>query len=206
EYHLTSTGGIVRLLKIDIADAIPQPKSMVSDSASSLGTAVGKVFGRRDFVSGEIKLPKHTQAVIDFTLDTSEVLYKEIEITAVQTADQNIHVSRIEMQADDEHLVGTGDLTYVAGQPIAAWPLQFDFKFGARGKLIDSLKTAHLLSGEKDSAGYELINGDAKFAGSLQKLDSSPWHDFLAAAATAKIPDEKDTPSKKNNDVAAPKK
>jgi hypothetical protein len=137
--------------------------------------------------------------VIDFTLDTSEVLYKEIQITATQGADQNIHVSRVEMQADEEHLVGTGDLTYVAGQPIPAWPLHFDFKFGARGKLIDSLKSAHLLSGQKDSAGYELISGDAKFAGSMQKFDPSPWHDLLAAAATAKIQDEKEVPTKKKS-------
>jgi hypothetical protein len=206
EYHLTSTGGIVRLLKVDVADAIPQPGSVVSDSAATVGTAVGKVFGRRGFGSGAVKLPKHTQAVIDFTLDTAEILYKAIQITATQGADQNIHVNRIQMQADDEHLVGTGDLTYVAGQPITAWPLHFDFKFGARGKLIDSLKAAHLLSGEKDSAGYDLINGDAKFAGTIRNFDATPWHDFLAAAATAKLPDEKETPSKKDSDAPASKK
>jgi hypothetical protein len=205
QYHLTSTSGIVRLLKVDVADAIPQPGSVVSDSATSVGNAVGKVFGRRGFGSGEIKLPRHTQAVIDFTLDTSEILYKEIEITATQGADENIHVNHIEMQGDDEHLVGKGDLTYVAGKPMAEWPLRFDFKFGARGKLIDSLAAAHLLSGEKDSAGYDLINGDAKLAGTIQNLDTRPWHDFLAAAATAKMADEKDAATKKNAAAASSK-
>ena len=205
EYHLTSVGGLLRLLKVDVADAIPQPTSVVADSASTVGTAVGKVFGHHNMGSGEIRLPKHTQAVIDFTLDTREILYKEIDITATQGPDQDIHVSRIEMQADDEHLVGSGDLTYVPGQPLSTWPLHFDFKFGVRGDLIRSLRTAHLLSGEKDPAGYALINGDARFVGTLQKFDPTPWHDFLAAAATAKMPDEKGATAKTDS-LTAPKK
>ena len=206
QYHLTSTGGILRLLKVDVADALTAPSTPVSDTVGTVGSAVGKVFGHRNLGSGAIHLAKHTQAVIDFTLDIGEIAYKEIQIDATQGIDQNIRVTHLEIQADEEHLVGTGDVRFVAGQPLALWPLQLDLKFGARGKLLGSLRTAHLLYDKKDSAGYELLNGDARFTGSLKKFDPSPWHDYLAAAATASIPDEKTPTSTKSTASAEQKK
>ncbi len=202
EFKLKSTNGIIRLLGVSVSDAIPAPAATpVSDAAADVGSVVGSFFGfKKGLQSGEVKLPKNTEAVLGFTYHLAEIGYKEISITATRGVDRTIKLSEINIVTADEHLTGTGEISYLEGQPLFRQPLSAELTFAVRGQIADLLASTTLLSAKKDELGYTVFNEPAHFGGSLGNLDKTRWHDLLAKAAVPK-PD----PIKKEG-KAVPKK
>jgi hypothetical protein len=124
--------------------------------------------------------------VLDFADQLSEFNYDQFTITARRGYDRSLHLVKWEVIADNEHLVGTGAITYVEGLPLSQQPLSLDFHLGTRGGIADLMATAGLLSQQKDSLGYALLNQPIHFGGTLERIDASAWHDLLARAATQK--------------------
>ncbi len=199
EYKFKSTGGFVRLLKTNIADALPEPTTPVSDAVGTMGSLVGKVFGRgKDWAgSGQIKLPKNTEAVITFTNLVSEFEYKEITLTATRGPDHRLRLTDLVLTSDEENITGSGEIDESPGGALTGEPLSIDLRIGVRGKLTDYLKQADLLSGEKDAQGYSLFKQEPfHFGGTLFAIDARQWHDVLAEAATRKPPTPPPAPAK----------
>jgi hypothetical protein len=197
EFQLSSVNGIIRLLRTDIADVIPEASEPVSDSLGDVGNFVGSILGIKGHTidPGKNKIAKTADAVINFTNQVGEIGYDKITITAIRGSDRTIRLANLEMTAPDEHLKGSGQITYVKGLPISAEPLSVEFQLGVRDVLIKLLKTAGLLSPEKDSLGYSLLARPVRFGGTLAHVDDKQWHDLLAKAATQKPPAaKKDAP------------
>jgi hypothetical protein len=95
------------------------------------------------------------------------------------------------MTAPDEHVKGSGMITYVKGLSISEEPLSVELQLGVRDVLTKLLSTAGLLSTGKDSLGYSLLRDPVRFGGTLAHIDGSQWHDLLAKAAAQKPPAEK---------------
>ncbi len=203
EYRLTSTNGIVRLLRTNVADTIPEAAAPVSDALDTAGAAVGAIFGlKRGAVrSGEKHVSKNTEAVIGFTYLISEIGYDQIVITARRGPDRTIHLVEIAMTGRDVHVTGSGQIDFVKGWSFPVEPLSVELQLGVRGKLAPLLATAGLLSARKDEQGYTLLNQPVRFGGTMQHIDETQWHDLLAKAAAPK-PDE----GKKDSTPAAGKK
>jgi hypothetical protein len=202
EFRLESKGGIIRLLKTNVAESLSEPSTPVSDNLRTVGSLVGSLFGikRETIDSGEIHLSKGTRAVLDFSYRIAEFGYDRIAITAVRGSDGTIRLEDIAISAQDEYLAGSGQIAYAKGMAIAARPLSVELQFGARGALADLLSGTGLLSSQKNPQGYTLFNQPIRFGGSLAHLDDSQWHDLLVKAATPK-PD----PEKKGGAAAAGK-
>jgi hypothetical protein len=188
EFRLTSTNGIVRLLKTNVAETIPEPSAPVSDALDSAGSVVGSIFGiKRNAVrSRENHVSKNTEAVLDFTYLIAEIGYDQINITAVQGPDQTIHLREIAMTGRDVRATGSGQIAFVEGWSFPVEPLSVELQLGVRGKLTGLLATAGLLSDRKDDQGYTMLNQTVHFGGTLQHIDESQWHDLLAKAAAPK--------------------
>ena len=189
EFRLKSTNGIVRLLKTDVAQALPSaPSSRVSDALIDAGSLVGKIFGAREksVVSGETPVGKTTEAVLDFTYETAEIGYDDMAIKAIRDADGTIRLVEIAVNAKDERLTGSGRLAHVAGLSLFAQPLSLDLQLGTRGRAADLLAKAGLLSSRKDDAGYAMLDGTLHFGGSLEHIDDSAWRGLLVEAAMRK--------------------
>ena len=193
EYRLTSTNGIVRLLKTSVAETIPQPSAPGSDALDSAGAVVGSIFGikRNAIKSRENHVSKNTEAVLDFTYLIAEIGYDQLNITAVQGPDQTIHVREIAMTGREVRATGSGQIDYVQGWSFPVEPLSVELQLGVRGKLTGLLATAGLLSDRKDEQGYTLLNQTVHLGGTMQHIDGSQWHDLLAKAAAPK-PDAKE--------------
>jgi hypothetical protein len=203
EFRLTSTNGIVRLLKTNVAETIPEPSAPVSDALDSAGSVVGSIFGikRNAVKSRENHVSKNTEAVLDFTYLIAEIGYDQINITAVQGPDQTIHLREIAMTGRDVRATGSGQIAFVEGWSFPVEPLSVELQLGVRGKLTGLLATAGLLSDRKDDKGYTMLNQTVHFGGTLQHIDESQWHDLLAKAAAPK-PDARE----KDGTTAAGKK
>lgn len=188
EFRLTSTAGIIRLLKTRVGDSIPSAPSSGSDTLGRLGSAVGSFFGveKGSIGSGQTPVGKTAEAVLNFTYQVSEIGYDQLTVTAIREPDRTIKLVEIAMTSPEECLTGSGQITYVKDLRLSARPLSLDLKFGVRGAPADLPSTAGLLSSEKDSSGYTMLNQPVRFGGTVEHIDSSQWHDLLATAANRK--------------------
>src|ERR1017187_5405429 len=188
EFRLTSKAGIVRLLRANVAESLPEAPATVSDTLGTVGHAVGSVFGIRKESIGSAGSPlsKSADAVLNFTYQVSEIGCDEITVRATRGTDGTVRLADIEMTSPDEHLKGSGQITYVKGVPLFKQPLRLELEFGARGKVAELLSTAGLPSSRKDSLGYAMLNEPILFGGTLEYIDESRWYELLVKAATRK--------------------
>jgi hypothetical protein len=188
EFRLTSTAGIVRLLKTNVAESLPEVSTPVSDTLGSVGSLMGSLIGvRRDTSKvGEIHLNKTTEAVLDFTNQVSEIGYDQFTLSGTREADGSIRIAELSMTAPSERLTGSGRITGVKGVSVSVQPLSLDLQFSARGKVAELLSTAGLLSAQKDNLGYTPLSQPVHFGGTLEHIDNAPWHDLLVKAAMPK--------------------
>jgi hypothetical protein len=196
EFRLTSTAGIVRMLKTDVDEAIPpEPKSPVSDALGAVGSAVGALFGVKDTMgSGRKTVSPTAEAVIEFTNEMSEIGFDEITVTAIRGTDHTIRLVNIAMTAPDKRLTGSGQVTYVKGLSLRAQPLSVDLQLWARGRIAKLLSTAGLLSAQKDDLGYALLSEPIHLGGTLEHIDKSRWHELLVKAAARNLGGPKKSP------------
>lgn len=185
QVHVQSTNGIVRLLKVNIADAIPESPSRVSDTLGSVGATVGSLFGIKSDPAkfGRNDVSKADEALLSFTYDISEIGYDTLQATARIGPDGSMHLSDIDVTAPNAHLSGSGDIAYAKGLPFAGRPLSLVLTLGLRGDPQKLMGAAGLLSADKDAKGYALLKQPLALGGTLAQIDATPWHDLLAAAA-----------------------
>lgn len=191
EFQLSSTTGIVRLLTTDVADAIPEAAEPVADSLDTVGNFVGSVLlgiKGHSIDPSKNKVSKQAEAVLNFTNQVSEIGYDKVTVTAERGPDRTIRLVNLEMVAPDEHLKGTGQITYSKGLPVSQEPLSLRLQLGVKDVAAKLLSTVGLLSPDKDELGYPLLNQPVVFGGSLVHIDDKQWHDLLAKAATQKPP------------------
>jgi hypothetical protein len=188
EIRLASDGGVIRLLKTTVAEAIPEVSSPVSDTLGTVGSAVGTLLGAggEPYALGKNTVGKNADAVINFTYAVAEIGYDALTITAVEDPDHSIRLTGIEMTSPELHLKGTGTIGYAESLPLSKRPLSMELQFGARGNNAQLLGTGGLLSATKDELGYTLLNQAVHFGGTLGQIDLSQWHDMLVQAATRK--------------------
>lgn len=196
--HLASTTGIVRLLKTNVAESLPEVTTPVSDTLGSVGSLMGSLIGiKHDPTKGaEIHLNKTTQGVLDFTNQVSEIGYDQVTVDAIRRGDGSIQISDIVMTAPNERLTGSGQIRYVGGLSLPAQPLSLELLVSARGPVAELLSNTGLLSAQKDKLGYTPLNQTVHFGGTLGHIDDGPWHDLLVKAATPK-PGEGSKPAEK---------
>lgn len=189
EFLLTSTTGIVRLLATDISPSVPEVSSPVRDTVGSVGKVVGVVLGVRDKSAELAKSPplaKNTDAVLNFTYQTSEILFDQITIHAVRGPDGTVDLDDIEMTSPEVHLKGSGRISHSGDLKLPERPLSIDLQLGAKGKPAELLATAGLLSPGKDALGYSMLSQSLHFGGTLEQIDGSQWNALLSKAATPK--------------------
>ena len=192
EYRLAGTSGIIRLLKTNVAVAIPEAPSPVSDTlgtvGSAMGSAVGSIFGLKGkggyLTSGKTTLSKNTEAVLDFASQITEIGFEQATLSATRGSDHALHLVEIEIKAPTLHLTGSGQIADVKDQPVSAQPLSLELRLGAQGRMAELLSTAGLLAADKDSLGYAMLREPIHLGGTLSHIDESQWRDLLVKAAT----------------------
>jgi hypothetical protein len=190
EFKLTAANGILRVLRTDVADAVPEAKEPVSDSLGDVGNFVGSVLGIKghSIDPAKNKVSRNADTVINFTNQVSEIGYDKITVTAVRGQDRSIRLSDMEMTSPDVHIRGSGQIAYVRGLPISQEPLSVELQLGVRDVLAKLLSSVGLLSPRKDELGFSLLSEPVRLGGSLARVDDRQWHDLLAKAAAPKAP------------------
>ena len=191
EFHVTGKGGIIRLLKTSVSDALPdEPPAPVADAAGKVGSWVGWLAGvKKDSLgSDEKKVSRNTEAVLNLTSQIGEIGYDQISVTATRGQDQTIKLVAIDLTSRDERLTGSGQITGDTGLALGARPLTMELKLGVRGNAAALLSQTGLLTSKNDELGYLQLVRALHFGGTLQNPDVTDWHDLLAKAALPPAP------------------
>ena len=187
EIQLKSQSGILRLLKVDVADAVPEASTPVTDTLGDVSSAVGSIFGIHkgfDRIDRN-KVSPAADAVINFTYEIAEVGYDRLTITATGGTDRGLHLSDIEMDCPDERLRGSGDIAYGNGAALSKRPLSMDLVLSVKGHPAELLSKAAILVPKKDDAGFRDVTVHVLLGGTLERVDTGPWHDALAKVVAA---------------------
>jgi hypothetical protein len=183
-FSLSSKSGIVRFLKVSVADVIPQHASTVGDTLGSVGNKVGSLLGMEGRIgSGKNPVTPAAQNMVDFSYHVAEIGYDQLSLTAVRKRDGSIELRDIKLVAPDETLTGSGRIAAAAGVPITAAPLSLDWDLGFHGHPAELLAKAKLLTYKKDAPGYAPLSPRIHVGGTLEHPDLKQWHDLLARAA-----------------------
>ena len=185
EFRITSSVGIVRLLRANVAASLHERAAPVADTIGTLGTAVGGFLGVRPGAEVAAKNPvsKGAEATLDLANQLAEIGCDQITVVARRSADGAFQVSQIDMVAPDEFLRGTGEVTPVKGLSLFDQPLSFDLQIGAKGRVAQLLAKAGLADPKTDPQGFTLVNQTVHFGGTLAHIDSGAWQDLLVRAA-----------------------
>lgn len=199
DYTLEGKGGIVRLLKTNVADALPMPSTPGSDVLGAVGDVVGPIFGRKSGTVGhrQIKLRKNTEAILNFSYDMAEFRYERLKLRATRGTDRILDIEQFDMSSPDLKIVGTGKIVPENEGPLQNQPLSLDLSFSVAGRGADFLIEGGLVPGPKDDKGFVSFPKPLHFGGTLLKFDKTEWHDVLAKAANANPEEKKKEPAKK---------
>jgi hypothetical protein len=186
--HLHAANGIFRLLETHIEDSIPQVDAPVKDALSSVGSAVGTIFGRQDtpiYALGKNPVNPHAESVIRLANDLGELGFDSMDVKATRSPDGTLLLDALDFQSADTRLTGSGRMGVAPDGDLGTSSILLVLKLGAKGDTAGEIKKAGLLSDRTDSAGYTLLAPEIRLAGTMKKVDASSWHDALAKAAKA---------------------
>ncbi len=186
EMQFNSTSGIFRLLKTNIADAIPEVATPVADTLGAGASVVGSLFGLKNEIGDKNKVSKGAQAVMDFTYNVSEFGFDQAKVVATRGSDQVVDLVEMSLVGPDERLDGTGRIGFAKGLALRDRALSADLHVWVRGKLAELLSGSGLLSAKRDAQGYIQLSQTVHLGGTLAHVDQTAWHDLLAAAAARK--------------------
>lgn len=183
QIRLTSDVGIIRLLKTNVAAALPDAaESTMSNTLANVGYAVSALFGRKG-PSGNVKVSKQTEGVLDFTYQAAEIGYTHFSLTALRRADGSLGLEDISIQSPRERLAGRGEIGYAPGKALRDRPLSLELQLRVSGIEAERLETAGLLSADHDADGFTRVREPIRFGGTLANVDKTQWRDLLAKAA-----------------------
>lgn len=184
EVTMTSNAGILRLLKTSVGDTYSEKPKPVADALVNSATAFTSLLGVRSnsIDRGDKNVPKTTAAVFNLTYEVAELGYQKATINAVHAPDGSIRLAELSAVGADYRLTGSGRIEAAAGEPLVRRPLRLTLALTGRNRLGELLLTSGLGAATPEDDGFRRLVPAIELSGSLAALDSSRWHDTLAAA------------------------
>jgi hypothetical protein len=184
EFRLTSTAGIIRFLKTNVAQSLPDAPSRATDKLAGVGYAVGSLFGLKEKASATANLGPGAEAILNLSYRIGEIGYNQLAVTATRRADGALQLEQIAISAPREYLSGSGLIAAGKNTPLRTRPLSLDLQLGFRGYEAEQLAAAGIIPSNKDTLVYTKLREPIHFSGTLDQIDNSAWHDLLVKAAS----------------------
>jgi hypothetical protein len=193
DFRFSANAGIVRLLGVQLADAMPQQESKTRERAGAVAEALGEIFKIRPS-NNEDKIEiipnaisSQAEKVLNFTYRVREIPFTKLEVSAFRTADGTVHLNDILIASDQEYLTGTGRIDGGDGL-LTQRPMHLDLKLALRGSGADAVAETGLLSEQTNAEGYTRIAAPIALGGTLVQIDAAAWREFLVQLALRPSP------------------
>jgi len=177
--EVSSSGGIFRALRADLADKVQKSQSTVAVIGGLLGAVTGKE-KLSDYAN-------RTQIVTDIAQSLAEIPYDQLSLAVTRDPQLNLRLQDFSLISPQVRLGGTGEIRAVAGTDLAKQPLDLRLQLGARGHLADQMNRASLLDGKKDDLGYVGFTVPVHVGGTLSNPDTGELKTALVKAAAGSL-------------------
>ena len=186
--HLHSTSGILRILKVNIGDTIPQTASTMHDTLGTVGQKMGSFLDLGDRLKKyqENELSQNAENALEITNELSEFGYDTLKVDAVVSATGKVRLNDLHIVSSDLTITGGGAIEPTATN-FCDGALNLSLTLYVKGKISDLLKKAHLAASQSTIPHFTQLNQTIQIKGTLNQLDLSQWHDLLGKQAN--IPD-----------------
>jgi hypothetical protein len=170
-FSLGSSSGTFHLLDL-VANKVGLSGKTLKSLTSAAGALVG-LLGNK--VAGNAVAQATSVTDLISTLDSFQ--YTKLVFEAQRGADHNVKLSQFDVQGPTVEMTGTGQISYVRGQPIPDQPLAATLNLNAKGTLATAMQTIHLLGGQTAN-GYAQ-GPQFKVTGTIQKPNYNFLYDLL---------------------------
>ena len=177
--EVSSSGGIFRALRADLADKLQKSQSTVAVIGGLLGAVTGKE-KLSDYAN-------RTQIVTDIAQTLAEIPFDQLSLTVTRDPQLNLRLQDFSLISPEVRLGGAGEIRAVAGTELAKQPLDLRLQLGARGHLADLMNRASLLDGKKDDLGYTGFTVPVHVGGTLSNPDTGELKAALVKAAAGSL-------------------
>ena len=186
--HLHSTSGILRILKVNIGDTIPQTASTMHDTLGTVGQKMGSFLDLGDRLKKyqENELSQNAENALEITNELSEFGYDTLKVDAVVSPTGKVRLNDLHIVSSDLTITGGGAIEPTATN-FCDGALNLSLTLYVKGKISDLLKKAHLAASQSTIPHFTQLNQTIQIKGTLNQLDLSQWHDLLGKQAN--IPD-----------------
>jgi hypothetical protein len=177
------------MLATSVGDTIPEAKAPVKDALTSVGSAVGTLFGRPEapvYALGTNAVSKRTEAALSLATDMGEIGFDSLDIAATRNPAGGLEIASLDLRSPEVRLSGGGRVDAPKGTGLLDAPFHASLSVSVKGGMADEMIRAGLVLGPVASDGFAPLSGEAGLAGTLRHVDAGPWHDRLGRAANAK--------------------
>jgi hypothetical protein len=176
QLQLTSRQGVFRGLKRT------SEKLSVASKAVELGAALGSIFGTDKVRQAAEKMAGQSYLIDQFAQMLGELNYDQLSLRLVRGADLNVQLQDLSLVAPEVRLLGTGQVTYVASQPLLEQPLAVSLAISGRGKVEQLLGRMRELDGTRDELGFARAKSPVTISGTMARPDPMPYFRKMAAS------------------------
>lgn len=170
---LTSSGGILRVLGVDV------------DRYIKTGKTVAALGGLLALATGDTQTEKYVgraQALTEVAEGLSALGFDQLNLRLKRASAGDVELSEISLISPTVRLLGNGRISYRADLPIWNQPLLVQMRFAARDAFAKNLETLKLLQAQPDNLGYMPLIRDLTLDGSLASVGTGEIERLLASA------------------------
>lgn len=168
--RITSTGGVIRALGVDVDSYI-----QTGETVAALGALFGAVTGNQQVQQHSLRIQSATKAAELL----AAITFDQLSLNLDRSPGGDIVLSDLSLISPTLRLLGDGRITYRVGQPFWVQPLEINLSLSARDELGVAFQRLGLLKMEADNLGYlPLING-FKLDGSLANIGTAELQRLL---------------------------
>ena len=173
EANLTSSGGVLRVLGVEV------------DQYIKTGKTVAALGGLLALATGDSRAQHYVgraQALTEVAEQLSALAFDQLNLKLKRMPAGDIELSEISLISPKVRLLGNGRISYRPGVPVWSQPLAVQMRFAARDQLAENLRVLKLLNAEADSLGYIPLIRDISLDGSLANVGTAELQRLLSRA------------------------
>jgi uncharacterized protein involved in outer membrane biogenesis len=170
-FSLGSDSGTFHLL-----DLVANKVGLSGKTLKSLSSAAGALVG---LLGNKVanNLASQASAATDLVSTLDSFQYTKLVFEAQRGADHNVKLSQFDVSGPTVELTGTGQISYVRGQPIPDQPLNATLSLNTKGTVASAMQAIHLL-GPQTASGYAQ-GPQFKVTGTIQNPNYNFLYDLL---------------------------
>lgn len=173
EAKLTSRGGVLRALSVDVSRYL------------QAGSALGNVAGLIGSLTGDSRTQRYAErvkAATELAQELGNLAFDQLNIDVVRRPGDALIIRDLNLISPTIRLLGSGSIGDQPGQSLWREPLQLRLQLAAREGMAARLRTLNLLRQQPDALGYLPMIEDFQLQGSLDNITTQQLGSLLGRA------------------------